>query len=255
MPLQPVQRGQGGFAVALVTLDHVRQYFRQGWNALFDPAVPVEGVRGRGFDGLNPFRQFEDAVDGVPLDQTQGGEMFTAPLTAEADVEVGQRFAQQPLGGGRFLRWGCALGDGDRVRNALRFPDDPPGGEGRGCQFVFVKDGKLAEDAVRVEDFKAVDGVLEGIGDRRNVGQPGEVREILGFAAGLDDGEEVQVGPGVQAVTFQPDGTESDQGAGGGPPREGCGDLVKAVEEEGGRGHIGWKMLINFTFSIESDLY
>ena len=128
---------------------------------------------------------------------------------------------------------GGALGDGDGIRDAFRFPDNTPRGEDRRLQFVFVKDGKLAEDAIRIEDFIAVHGVLEGVSHRRDIGQPGDVCEILGFAAGLDDREEVQVRPGVQAVTFKPDGAESDQGAGGVPQREGCGDLVKTVEEEG----------------------
>ncbi len=125
--------------------------------------------------------------------------------------------------------------EGDGFRDAFRFPDDPPRGEGRSGQFVFVKDGEFAKRPVRIEDFVAVGGVLEGVGNRCNVGQPGEVREEAGLAAGLHDGEEVQVGIFVQAVTLQPDGAEPDQGAAVAAAR----GMRRSGRDGGGGGRVG----------------
>jgi hypothetical protein len=46
---------------------------------------------------LNVFHQFHQLVHRIALDKAHGGELFTALIALQADVNIGQRLAQQPV--------------------------------------------------------------------------------------------------------------------------------------------------------------
>jgi hypothetical protein len=76
-------------------------------------------------------------------------------------------------------------------------------------------------------------GILEGVGDGADGAQPAEVGEVGGGMAVLDDGEEVEVRIGVEAIMLEADGAEGEQGEGGAAALEGLADGVEALESFG----------------------
>jgi hypothetical protein len=77
----------------------------------------------------------------------------------------------------------------------------------------------------------AVGRVAEVPGQRVGCGQPVEPAEVARLVARLDDGEEVEVGPGVQALRFQADRPEADQRQRMATVAQGVADVVEAVEQ------------------------
>ena len=146
--------------------------------------------------------------NGVHLNEPECREFFAATIAPHADVEIGERFAQKPFE--RVFGSGTDAGSDERFIEAVCFPDDATGGEGNGGEFLRLEDGVFGKDAIFVEDFAAIDGVLEAVGDGGC--EPAEVVEEALFAARLDYGEEVEVGIGVKALLFAPNRAEREQG-------------------------------------------
>ena len=185
----------------------------------------------------------------MALHEAHGAELLAAPPAAEADEQAGERLADDPglVGGG--ARQGPARG-GDGVVDALALPGRAAGCEGDGLELRRLEHRELAEHAVGHQRLEAVGRVADVPGQRVRRGQPVRARQPAALGAGSGDDEEVEVGPGVDAVGLASDRPAGDERQRVVVPRELGRQRVVPGEQASGRGRVGAGVRIVFSNAL-----
>jgi len=204
MTFKKSQNGQCRLDIPSISLRELRQRLRATRVALL--ITPFEGkhIPGGGCSGFESCAEFQHAVERIDLDAAHGGKYLAAGMAAQSGVEIGQRFADQPVDGAILRYVPSGFGQKQSVGNVSFLPDDAAGGKRDMAQLRRFEDRELAEYAVLKENLVAVRCVPELIDHRSDAIQPTKIIDVPAFVSILDDHKEIQVRMVIEAIKLQP---------------------------------------------------
>ena len=166
------------------------------------------------------------------LDEPLSRELLTASVATHSDVQIRERFTNEPIG--RPRRFGISPKDRapERIIHVGLLPDDAAFGKWNRCEFRRFEHRELAEHTVVEQELVPVVGVPKPVRDRPDRLEPVEPFDEPVLPAFLHDREEVQIREFVESLALETSRSKADQGKSVSGSLESSPDIAKPGEKD-----------------------